>query len=442
MLLTVALQLALIVLCAIFARAEVATLSLNKASLEKLSETGDKRAMGLLNAINKNDKYVVSALVTAELMLMIGCAFSVYSFAPSLSRVLVGESGGAWAEVCPYICVLAVALVVAAVSISFGELIPRRATLRDPQATAVRLFGFVRVAHTLLFPMIFVISGITALTIRMLGISAPAVTDESVAEERIKRIIDSGNERGAIDNMEHQMIKNIFEFDDISVSEVCTHRRDVNFLYRDDDISAWHDWVSKTRHNYYPVCGENTDDVIGILSVRKFFRADCPNTEVAIKLATDPPFFVPETMKADVLFNKMKEKRTYFAVVIDEYGGTRGVITIHDLLELLVGEMEDSGEETVEEIKELGDGKWEILGSASLDDVSEALGVEIDDEDHDTFGGYVVGALGSIPQDGKEVSLETERFSIRVLSVSEHRIERTEVVKKDIVSEDQKEREA
>lgn len=442
MLLTVALQLVLIVLSAVFARAEVAMLSLNKASLEKLSENGDKRALGLLNAINKNDKYVVGARIAAELMLMLGCAFSVYYFAPNLNRVLVGENSGAWAEACPYVCVLAVALAVSAISISFGELIPRRVPLRDPQATALRLFGFVRAGHTLLFPIISVISGIMALTIRMLGISAPAATDESVAEERIKRIIDSGNEHGAIDNMEHQMIKNIFEFDDISVSEVCTHRRDVNFLYRDDDISAWHDWVSKTRHNYYPVCGENTDDVIGILSVRRFFRADCPNTEVAIKLATDPPFFVPETMKADVLFNKMKEKRTYFAVVIDEYGGTRGVITIHDLLELLVGEMDDLGEETVEEIKELGEGKWEILGSASLGDVSEALGVELDDEDHDTFGGYIVGALGSIPQDGKEVSLETERLSIRVLCVSEHRIERAEVIKKVVCSEEQSEREA
>lgn len=424
MLATVLLQLAVIALCAVFVRAEVALLSLNRSSLERLAEDGDKRASAILSFIGRGDRRLNNSRVVIDALLMLGTAFSSANIVPVIEAelALVGT-------VAHWLCVLAVVFIVGVLSIAFGELAPRRAVMRDPQATAFRLFGFVRVGYFLLLPTSWLAAALSGVMLTVLGIkrSEPA---EVITEERIKMLLDTGNERGTIDSMEHQMIKNIFEFDDISIAEVCTHRRDVNFLYRDDDISVWQDRVIQTRHNYYPICGDNSDDVIGVLSVRKFFRAECPDTATALRVASDEPFFVPENMKADILFNQMKEKKTYFAVVIDEYGGTRGVITIHDLLELLVGAMGDSGEETVEEIKSIGGDTWEILGSASLGEVSEALGIQLEDEDHDTFGGYVVGLLGSIPQDGAEPSLETDRLSIRVSVVSEHRIEKTEVRKK------------
>ncbi len=412
------------ILCAVFVRAEVALFSLNRSSIERLAEDGDKRASAILDFIGKGDRKLNNSRIVIDALLMLGSAFSSANIAPAVETKLSIDGGAAH-----WLCVLIIVFAVGVLSIAFGELAPRRASMRDPQATAFRLFGAVRVGYILLLPMSWLASALSAVFLTVFGVkrSEPA---EAITEERIKMLLDTGNERGTIDSMEHQMIKNIFEFDDISIAEVCTHRRDVNFLYRDDDISVWQERVIQTRHNYYPICGDNSDDVIGILSVRKFFRAECPDTATALAVASDAPFFVPENMKADVLFNQMKEKKTYFAVVIDEYGGTRGVITIHDLLELLVGAMGDSGEETVEEIKPVGDDEWEILGSASLGDVGEALGIELEDEDHDTFGGYVVGLLGSIPQDGAELSLETDRLCIRVSGVSEHRIEKTLVRKK------------
>jgi putative hemolysin len=251
-------------------------------------------------------------------------------------------------------------------------------------------------------------------------------------------MLDTSSEKGEIDTLENEMIQNIFEFDDISISEVCTHRRDVDILYREDNIDEWKKTLSQSRHGYYPVCGESADEIIGVLNIKKFFRAECKSVEEAMKVACEKAYFVPENMKADVLFTNMKETRNYFAVVVDEYGGTSGVITIHDLLELLVGEMDDKDEVVVEEIECLDENErvWKILGSASLEKTAEALGVEFDTEDCDTFGGYIFGLLGEIPDDGSTLDLETDDLIIKVESVLDHRIEATTVTVKEKIDED------
>jgi putative hemolysin len=180
------------------------------------------------------------------------------------------------------------------------------------------------------------------------------------------------------------------------------------------------------------------DDIIGVLSVRKFFRAECKNVEEGLRLA-EKPYFVPETTKADVLFEYMQKERNYFAVVVDEYGGTSGVITMHDLLEFLVGDLGDKDEQIVPEIERLGETDWAILGSASLESVAKELDVDLKSDEWDTFGGYIIGLLDTIPDDGTTFELQTDNFIIRVERVEDHRIERTRVTKKaklDEVSDD------
>jgi putative hemolysin len=259
----------------------------------------------------------------------------------------------------------------------------------------------------------------------------PKETEETVTEEDIRLMIDSGSEQGSIDSMEQEMIRNIFEFDDISLGEVCTHRRDVTFLYKDDSIEEWKNIINQTRHRYYPICGEGVDDIVAVLSASKFFHESLNHASRAVLEASEKPYFVPETMKADVLFTAMKETRNHFAIVVDEYGGTRGVITMHDLLELLVGDLGEKGYDYVEDIKKLDDGRFEIRGSALLRDVEEELGLSFDDDDYDTFGGYIFSLLDVIPEDGTQIELETEDIVIHVESIEDHRIERTIVTKKE-----------
>ena len=249
-------------------------------------------------------------------------------------------------------------------------------------------------------------------------------------------MLDTSSERGEIDTLENEMIQNIFEFDDISISEVFTHRKKVSFLHRDDTIDEWKKTIAKTRHGYYPICGDTVDDIIAVLNVKKFFRFECKNIAMAMRLATEKPYFVPENMKADVLFNNMKENKNYFAVVVDEYGGNNGIITIHDLLELLVGDMDDKEDTVVIEIQPLENDQWRILGSAPLEEVMEMLDVKIEAEDCDTFGGYILTLLGEIPNDGAVFDLETDILAIHVESVQDHTIQSTVVSMKQPVAEE------
>jgi putative hemolysin len=267
--------------------------------------------------------------------------------------------------------------------------------------------------------------------LRIFGIK-PDEPEEAASEEELRIMLDTSSERGEIDTLENEMIQNIFEFDDISVSEVCTHRKKVSFLHSDDTIDGWKKNIAKSRHGYYPICGETVDDIIAVLNVKKFFRCECKNIAMAMRLAAEKPYLVPENTKADVLFNNMKQNKNYFAVVVDEYGGTLGVITIHDLLELLVGDMDDKEDAVVIEIEQIEDEKWRILGSSSLEDVEELLEIKIEAEDCDTFAGYILSLLGEIPDDGSVFDFETENLIIHIESVKDHTIQSTVVYKKQL----------
>ena len=314
----------------------------------------------------------------------------------------------------------------------------KKIAIKNAEKLSLALSGFIRFVSVIFAPVVWILTVTTNGLLRMFGIN-PHEEEEAASEEEIRIMLDTSSEAGAIDSMENEMIQNIFEFDDILISEVCTHRRDVDMLYREDSLDEWREKIVTSRHGLYPICGDGPDDIIGVLNIRKFFRADCKTVEDAIAKASEKPYFVPENMKADVLFTNMKETRNYFAIVVDEYGGTNGVITIHDLLELLVGDMGDKEDVVVEEIVCVNEeeDQWKILGAASLEKVADQLGVTFETEDCDTFGGYIFGLLGEIPDDGTQLDLETEELIIRVESVADHRIEETSVtVKPKPVDED------
>ena len=205
---------------------------------------------------------------------------------------------------------------------------------------------------------------------------------------------------------------------------------DVDYLDIEDDQDAWDECVYSTEHSYYPVCGESSDDIIGILNAKEYLRMKDRTRETVMEKAVRKPFFVPETMKADALFAKMKKSGNYFAIVVDEYGGMSGIATMRDLVELLVGEMAEGEEDHVEDIVALGTDEWKIQGTASLDDVAEALDVELPVEEYDTFSGYICGTLGEVPDDGVTFDLETDDLKIQVQKVQDRRIEEAFVFKK------------
>ena len=434
------LQVILIALNAIFACAETAFISVSNTKIEKLAEDGNKKAKKLLKQLHNTSKFLSTIQVAITLAGFLGSAFAADAFATPLtnwfnSLNFLANSG---VRVPEYVFVILITLVLSYFSIVLGELVPKRVAMKHSEKVTLELSGFIRFVSVIFAPLVWILTKTTNGILRMFGIN-PHEEEEAATEDEIRMILDTSSEKGEIDSIENEMIQNIFEFDDILISEVCTHRRDVKVVYKEDSMEDWKEVLSNTRHGYYPICGESADDIIGVLNIKKFFRSECKTVEEAMRIACEKPYFVPENMKADVLFNNMKETRNYFAVVVDEYGGTSGVITIHDLLELLVGDMDDKDEVVVEEIQCVSqeDREWRIIGSASLEKVSEALDVNFDTEDCDTIGGYIFGLLGEIPDDGATPELETDDLVIKVESVLDHRIESVLVTVKEKLDGDE-----
>ncbi len=438
------LQLFLIGLNAVFAAAETAFLSINSAKIEKMVEEGNKKIRKKARRLEKftsdSSKFLSAIQVAITLAGFLGSAFAADSFAEPLTGWFnsLGFVKGNGIYIPEEVFVVLITLLLSFFSIIFGELVPKKLAIKHAEGYSLAICGFIRVFAVMFAPFVWVLTKTTNGILRLVGVN-PHEEEEAASEEEIRIMLDSSSEAGAIDSMENEMIQNIFEFDDILISEVCTHRRNVKMIYRDDTLEEWKQVISTSRHGYYPICGENADDIVAVLNIKKFFRAECKSVAEAMRVAGEKPYFVPENMKADVLFSNMKETRNYFAIVVDEYGGTNGVITIHDLLELLVGDMDEKDEVVIKEIECLNEEtrEWKILGSASLTELAEVLEISFDTEDCDTFGGYIFGILGEIPDDGSTLELETDDLIIKVESVVEHRIESTLVtVKERPVDED------
>lgn len=190
-------------------------------------------------------------------------------------------------------------------------------------------------------------------------------------------------------------------------------------------MEQWDKLIHESRHTRYPICGETVDDVVGILNVKDYFRLKNKSRENIMRNAVQPPFFVPEGIRADVLFRQMKESRNHFAVVLDEYGGTEGIVTINDLLEQLVGDLEDedSQKEKPEGMEQIDNITWKIYGNMPLDKVAEVLQETLPVEEYDTFSGFVFATYGSVPEDGSKIEVQTEKMQIIVTKICEHQVE-------------------
>lgn len=245
---------------------------------------------------------------------------------------------------------------------------------------------------------------------------------EDYSEEDIYEVINSGG----VEPSQKEFIENLFEFDDTPVEEICTHRSEVVCLYLNDDKETWKNTILENRHTLYPVCDEDNDDVVGILDTRDYFRLDSIEQDNVINKAMDQPFFISQNMKADVLLKEMKIKKVYFAVLLDEYGGMTGIVTLHDIIETLLGEIqEDDDIEEPDPIQQIDSDQFRIYGQADIEDVEKALGISLEDEDCDTFGGYILNHYGQIPDEGSHFKVSLDLMDVYVKEVKNHRIGQT-----------------
>ena len=254
---------------------------------------------------------------------------------------------------------------------------------------------------------------------------------EDVSEEDIREMLQAASEE-SIDQPQKEFIENVFDLDDTSIEEICTHRSQVISLYIEDNEETWKKVIHENRHTFYPIIDRENEDVIGVLDTRDYFRLDDLSQTNILNKAKDKPLFVTENIKVDDLLLEMKNQKTYFAIVLDEYGGMTGIVTLHDILETLLGEMHEEGDviEPVD-IQKINENQWRIYGLADIEEVSEELQVELPIEEYDTFGGYVLSSYGHIPSDGTQFNIELDVLKISVLEIKNHRIGMTLVQKID-----------
>lgn len=417
----VILQFVLIFLNAVFASAEIAVISSNETKLNKLAEKGNKRAKTLVKLTKNPAKFLSTIQVAITLSGFLGSAFAADNFAGPLVNWLVSLGVGVPKTVLNSVCVVLITIVLAYFNIVLGELVPKQIAMRRAEKTALGISDTLKFVSFIFAPIVWLLTVSTNGLLKLLGIN-PQGEGGKVTEEEIMMMVEAGHEGGVIDSEENEFVKNVFDFKEQTVGEVCTHRKDTEVLFLTESDEEWQEKINGTVHTYYPVCGNTIDDVKHVLNTKDYFRLKDKSKKNVLKNAVSPAVFTSESTYANVLFNKMKSNHEYFYIVVDEYGGFSGIVTLHDLIELIVGDLVDKGEGSEYEIKKTGDNEWEISGPAPIDKVEQALNLNIPDEEKEefeTFGGYVLEKAEAVPEDGTFFETEVSGVKVRVLDIED-----------------------
>ncbi len=416
------LQVMLIVLNAVFACAEIAIISLNDTKLLKLSSSGDKRAQKLVKLTSQPARFLATIQVGITLAGFLGSAFAADNFSDKLVSMVISWGVKIPETTLDTIAVILITLILSYFTLVLGELVPKRIAMRKAEAIALAMAGLVSFISKVAAPLVWLLTASTNGILRLLGID-PHAEDEEVTEEEIRMLVDAGSEKGAINPEEKEMIENVFEFNNKIADEVMTHRTEVSLLWLDESIEQWEKTIVESRHSNYPICKETVDNIIGVLNIKDYYRITDKTRDNILKQSVKPAYFVPESVRTDILFQNMRKSRNHFAIVLDEYGGMSGIITMNDLIEEIVGDLGDDHEEESPVIERIDAGTWKIRGSASLEYVAEQLGIYLPDDEYETFGGFVFGLLGNVPDDGSRPEIEDYGLHIKVQEVREHRME-------------------
>ncbi len=395
------LQLILILLNAFFAATEIAVISLNEKKVKAQAEEGDKKAIKMLKMIEQPTGFLSTIQVGITLAGFLGSAFAADSFAQYLSDFLArtfsvsAESLGAINT----ISVVLITLILSYFTLVLGELVPKRIAMRHKEKWAHKVCGIISALATLLKPVVWFLSASTNGVLRLFGID-PNAKEETVSEEDIVLMLDAGADEGALDHDDITYIKNVFKLDRLTAAEIMTPRRAVTALSDDADEATIISTIDETGFSRIPVYTNTVDKVIGVLHAREYLLKH-KNTDFKLEQVLYTPLFVPESVHLDLLFKDMQKNRAHMAIIINEYGETAGVVTMEDILEELVGEIWDEGEESVEPITAIGDNIYRVLCNTPLDDFLEFFSLEADEESEaTTVNGWLTERSGNIPQEG------------------------------------------
>ena len=417
------LQIVFILLNAFFAGSEIAFLSLNQIKLSKQAEEGDKAAARLLVLVENPNRFLSAIQVAITLSGFLGAAFGTENFSGYLADFMVDVGLPLSPSVAGVIAMVVVTIIISFFSIAFGEMVPKRIAMQKPDMWARMALGTVKAISLVFAPMMWLLDVTTNGTLKLLGMKTKA-DDGAASEEDIRLSVENSGERGAIAQEEQQWIENVFDFGDMVASDVMTPEPDVTAFSIDETPENIIQAIQETGLSRYPVYEEDINDICGVLNARDFLLNMQAKNPKPIKGLLRRAYFVPESVHADQLFKDMQSQKHHFAIVVDEYGGTAGVVTMEDLLEEIVGNIYDEFDpEEPQPIVQVKEGLWRVQGSARVEELADVADITIpEDADYDTLGGMVMSCLSTIPEDGSKLTVETNGLRIRVEMVEDRKV--------------------
>ena len=423
----VVLVLALIGVNAFFAMSEIAIISLNDAKLHHDAENGDKKAKTLCRLVGEPNNFLATIQVAITLAGLLSSAFAADKYASFFTSLIVNSINGAISEGAVHTVVLVILTVVLSyITLVFGELVPKRVAMYYPDRIAYSVSGILSFCYKIFRPFVALLGVSTNGILRLFGIN-PKEEPESATEENIRMMLDAGNEKGTIEESEKEMINNIFELDDRTVGEVMTHRTDITAVELSVPISEAVDLAISDGYSRMPVYEENIDNIKGIIYAKDLLaligEKDFSQRRVSDFLR--PVSFIPESNSCREAFFEFQQKKIQIAVVVDEYGGTAGIVSMEDLIESVMGNIQDEYDDEEVEYSRIDEDNFDLEGTMLLDDVAEILNIEFPEElDYDTLGGFITDMLGRIPEENEHPVVIYKNVEFTVVKTKEHHIEK------------------
>ena len=422
------LLLILILVNAFFAMSEMAVVSLNDAKIEKMAEDGHKKAKLILKLTKNPTRFLSTIQIGVTLAGFLTSASAATAFAEMLTNAITASFDVPESIVSP-IAVVLITLVMSYFSLVLGELAPKRIGMQVPEKIAFAVAKPLLVISKITAPFVKFLSLSTNGVVRLLGFD-PNANEEVVTEEEIRMMVDVGGEKGVIEDTQKEMINNIFEFDDMDAGDIMTHRTDVVAAdINDITLEDFMNLAIEHGRSRIPLYDEDIDNIVGIVYVKDLLKFVGKEVKAkgTLKNIMREPYFIPETKSCGELFKEMSSKRIQMAVVVDEYGGTAGIVTLEDIVEAIMGNIQDEYDVEEEEISRIDENTFTVDGTIDIEEIDELIGKELPEGDYETLAGFIMDELQCIPKDGEMNEVVFENVKFTVLSVEDRRIEKIKV---------------
>ncbi len=438
LILKIAILLILIFVNAFFAMSELAVISLNDNKIEKMAEEGNKKAKKIVKLTESSSKFLSTIQIGVTLAGFLTSASASTTFAKMITDKLMTTPVRSMGEsLINGFSVVIVTIIMSYFSLVLGELVPKKIAMQIPEKISFKIVNILLFFSKFFSPIVKVLAVSTNAVVRILGFN-PHADEETVTEEEIRMMVDVGGEKGVIEDVQKEMINNIFEFDDLDAGDIMTHRTDMVALEVNDPLYEVIEKAIADGYSRIPVFEDDQDNIIGLVYVKdllEYVGKELPDK--SLRDIMREPMYVPESKICGDLFKEMTASHTQMAVVVDEYGGTAGIVTLEDIVEAIVGNIQDEYDDEDEEISKINETTFTIDGITNTEEVNELTGVELPEGSYDTLAGFIIKELGFLPKKGETYEVEYKNLKFTVISVEERRIEKVKVEILPIPDEDE-----